>query len=456
LQEFRQSLNEVDRQRFDGVRDTVDHCYDRWRVKVDTVDLPTFDDEVAIRMMELTEHNYSADRLEKLEKKATRLDVWADRVVGGAKSTPFAVATVLTDLLPALSGGERIKDPATKSYIVGCISMLIDTAGGEALNRAVHDAWWLRVNPADQTPTLQYNPQTETVDITHHPGELSAVMQKAVKKIDADIGLAKKASQAALSFQSYTLRNLARTVISPIASFYTNAKNVSHIDTSVASLGGIASGAAAYQGLGHFANKNGLTEFSALLSRRDYLDRLDQLDKTSLARQTKGALIRSSRVPADLLTDGASALQSVFRLENLVAGLGPLAGGVVAIGAAKAKAGAYAAMHNYSPARALAFTQIAGTFTMAPVLAAWPATAIIVNHYKKPAAEFIHQRFHNPTPTTALAGSGVAGFGVEIVSGAAAYEQMPRTGMDERRGMVSERTRLSHLSLQARISREDV
>ncbi len=451
LNEFRHSLNEVDRQRFDGVRDTVDKSYDRWRMKVDPADLPAFDDEVAVRAMDLTGHDYSADKLEKLEQKATRLDVWADRVVGGAKSTPFAIASVLTDLLPAMSGGERVTDLGTKMYMVGAISAIIDTAGGEALNRAVHDAWWLRINPADQTPTLQYNPKTESVDVTRHPGELSAVMQKAVENIDSDIGVPKKMGQAALSFQSYTVRNLARIAISPIASLFASAKAVSHIDTGVASLGGIASGAFAYQGLGHFAHANGLSEFSALLGRRDYLQRLEQLDKTSLTAQTKGALVRTSKIPIDLLTDGTTALQSVFRPENLVAGFGPLAGGIAAIGVAKTKAAAYAAAHNFSPAGALALAQTVGMGTMMPVLAAWPATGILVNHYKKPAAEIVHQRFHQTTSGPEVAGSGVAGFGAEIVSGAAPYEQMPRTGIDEQRSGMTERTSLGEQTLRARL-----
>jgi hypothetical protein len=406
-----------------------------------------------IRAIELTEHGYSADRLEKLEEKAKRLDEWADKVVGGAKSTPFAVASVLTDLLPALSGGSRITDPYIKGYIAGSVSAILDTAGGEALSRAVHDAWWLRVNAGDQTPNLQYNPETKTVHVSHHPGEMSAVMQKAVENLDADIGLPTKVGQAALSLQSYTVRNVARTGISPIASLLTSEKTVSHIDTGVTAVGGILAGAAAYRGLGHFAHKNGLAGFSALLSRRDYLDRLEHLEKTSLARQTGGALVRAAKLPVDMLTDGTDALQSVFRPENLTAELGPLAGGIAAIALAKTKAAAFAAQRNFSTASGLAFTQLAGTLTMMPVLAAWSATSIITNHYKKPAAEFIHQRFHQQP--AGVGGSGVASFGAEVISGTQALNQMPRMGMDEARNTSGEvRTRLGHSPIPS--AREEV
>ncbi|MFC6478796.1 hypothetical protein ACFQDN_22880 [Pseudomonas asuensis] len=161
MNDFRASLHETDHARFDGIRNTIDQAYHQWRSRADRVDLPAFDDEVAIRTMELTEYGYNAERLEKLEEKAKRLDEWADKVVGGAKSTPFAVASVLTDLLPALSGGSRITDPYIKGYIAGSVSAIFDTAGSEALSRAVHDAWWLRVNAGDQTPNLQYNPETK-------------------------------------------------------------------------------------------------------------------------------------------------------------------------------------------------------------------------------------------------------------------------------------------------------
>ncbi|WP_223538004.1 hypothetical protein [Pseudomonas sp. GL-B-16] len=406
LNEFRTSLHEADRARFDGICCILDHAYDRWRNKADRVDLPAFDNEVAVRIIELTEHGYSAERLEGLEKKAKRLDEWADNVVGGVKSVPFAIASVLTDLLPVLSGGTRVTDPYIKGYIVGSVSAIIDTAGGEALRRAVHDAWWLRVNPGDQTPDLQYNPDTKTVNVSHHPGEMPAVMQKAVENLDADIGLAKKVGQAAISFQSYTARNVARTGISPIASLLVSEKTVSQIDTVVAAVGGIWAGAAAYRGLGHFAHKNGLAGFSALLSRRDYLDRLEQLERANLARQTQNSLVRAAKLPVDMLTDGTDALQSVFRPENLTAELGPLAGGIAAIALAKTKAAAFAAQKNFSTASGLAFTQLAGTLTMIPVLAAWPATSIITNYYKRPAAEFIHQRFHQQP--TGVGASGVA------------------------------------------------
>ncbi|GGM32632.1 hypothetical protein GCM10009425_48910 [Pseudomonas asuensis] len=403
--------------------------------------------------MELTEYGYNAERLEKLEEKAKRLDEWADKVVGGAKSTPFAVASVLTDLLPALSGGSRITDPYIKGYIAGSVSAIFDTAGSEALSRAVHDAWWLRVNAGDQTPNLQYNPETKTVHVSHHPGEMSAVMQKAVENLDADIGLPTKVGQAALSFQSYTARNVARTGISPSAALLTSEKTVSQIDTGVAAVGGILAGAAAYRILGHFAHKNGLAGFSALLSRRDYLDRLEHLEKITLARQAKGALVRTAKLPIDMLTDGTDALQSVFRPENLTAALGPLAGGIAAIALAKTKATAFAAQRNFSTASGLAFTQLVGTLTMIPVLGAWPAASMIINHYKKPAAKFIHQRFHQQP--AGIGGSGMANFGAEVISGTQTLNQMPRMGMDEARNTSGEvRTRLGHPPTS--LSREEV
>jgi hypothetical protein len=403
--------------------------------------LPAFDNEVAVRIIELSEHDYSAERLEGLEKKAKRLDEWADYVVGGAKSVPFAIAGVLTDLLPALSGGTRVTDPVTKGYIVGSVSAIIDTAGGEALRRAVHDAWWLRVNPEDQTPDIQYNHDAKTAIVSHHPGEMSAVMQTAVLNLDVDIGVVKKIGQAAVSFQSYTARNIARTGISPTASFLVSEKTVSQIDTVVAAVGGIGAGAAAYRGLGHFAHKNGLAGFSALLSRRDYLDRLEQLERSNLARQTQNSLVRAAKLPVDILTDGTDALQSVFRPENLTAELGPLAGGIAAIALAKTKAAAFAAQKNFSTASGLAFTQLAGTLTMIPVLAAWPATSIITNYYKRPAAKFIHQRFHQQPAGV----SEVANFGSEVVTGSRALNQMPGMGTEKPSSASGEvRTRLSH------------
>jgi hypothetical protein len=431
LNEFRVLLRDVDQARFDTVRHTVDQAFDRWRSKSEKANLPAFDDDVTIRIIELTEHGYDGPRLEALEKKAMRLDEWADKVVGGAKSTPFAVASVLTDLLPVLSGAGRVSAPYIKGYILGSVCAIFDTAGGEALNRAVHDAWWLRVNPGDQTPDLRYNPDTKTVHINHHPGEMPAVMQTTLDHLGADIGLTKKIGQAALSFQSYTLRNLVRTGVSPIASLMTSEETVSHIDTGIAAVGGVMAGAAAYRGLGHYAQKNGLAGFSALLSRRDYLDRLDQLDKTSLARQVKGALIRAAKLPADLLTDGTGALQSVFRPENLTAELGPLAGGIAAIALAKTKAAAFAAQKNFSTASGLALTQLAGTLTMMPVLAAWPATSMITNYYKKPAAKFIHQRFHQQP--TDIGASGLANFGTEIITNTPARNQSFPMGINEPR-----------------------
>jgi hypothetical protein len=433
LDGFRASLREADQERFDTVRNTVDQAFDRWRTKTEKVDLPEFDDDVTTRIVELTEHGYDGERLGSLEKKAIRLDEWADKAVGGAKSTPFAVASVLTDLLPVLSGGGRVSSPSIKGYIVGSVSAIFDTAGGEALTRAVHDAWWLRVNPGDQAPDIQYNHATKTVHVNHHPGELSAVMQRTVEHLDTDIGLTKQIGQAALSFQSYTARNLVRTSISPIASLMTSEETVSHIDTGIAAIGGIVAGAAAYRSLGHFAQKNGLAGLSALLSRRDYLDRLDQLDKTSLGRQVKGVLVRAAKIPVDVLTDGTGALQSVFRPENLTAELGPLAGGIAAIALAKTKAAAYAAQKNFSTASGLALTQVAGTLTMMPVLAAWPATSIITNYYKKSAANFIHKRFHQ-RPSD-VAGSGLANFGAELTASMpmATQNQSIRMGIDEPR-----------------------
>lgn len=408
------ALSEADRERFDGVRSTVDHAYNRWRTASKDIDLPAFDDDVANRIIELTERGYTGHRLEALEQKAKKLDQWADATVGAAKSTPFAVASVLTDLVPALSGGALVTDTFTKGYIVGGISAIFDTAGGEALSRAIHDAYWLRINKGDQTPSLSYDPEANEVHTIHHQGEMSAAMQKAVESLDAEIGLGTKVGQAALSFQSYTVRNLARTAISPLASLLVSEATVSKIDTGVAAVGGMISGAGAYLGLGHFAHKNGVADFSALLSRHDFIDRLDQLEKTSLNRQATNALVRASKVPIDIITDGTSALQAVFALENLAAEAGPLAGGIASIFMAKTKIATSLALQNYSTASRLALTQFGGAVVMVPVLGLWPAASIITNHYKKPAADAIHKRFHQQP--AGVSGSGVVDFGAGELS----------------------------------------
>jgi hypothetical protein len=456
LEKFRvgQALSDADRARFDGVCNTLDHAYNRWRTASKDVDLGTFDDDVATRIVELTEHGYSGERLQALEQKAKSLDKWADMAVGAAKSTPFAVASVLTDLVPAFSGGAHVTDTCTKGYIVGGISAIFDTAGGEGLSRAVHDAWWLRINTGDQTPYLRYDPETKEVHTIHHAGEMSAVMQRAVENLDAEIGLSTKVGQAALSFQTYTARNLARTAIAPLASLLVSEATVSKIDTGVAAVGGIVSGAGAYLGLGHFAHRNGVANFSALLSRRDFIDRLDQLEKTSLNRQAKNALVRASKVPIDILTDGTNALQAVFTLENLAAEAGPLAGGIASIFLAKTKIATSLALQNYSTASRLALTQFGGAVVMAPVLGLWPATSIITNHYKKPAADIIHKRFHQQP--AGISGSGVVDFGAGELSGPRAKGAMPRTAMEQqRRPSMELRTRLSRHPLESPPS-EDV
>lgn len=457
LEAFRagRALSEADRERFDGVRSTVDHAYNRWRTASEDVDLPAFDDDVANRIIELTEHGYTGNRLETLEQKGKKLDEWADATVGAAKSTPFAIASALTDLVPALSGGALVTDTFTKGYIVGSISAIFDTAGGEALSRAIHDAYWLRINKADQTPSLSYDPEANKVHIVHHQGEMSTAMQKAVENLDAEIGLGTKVGQAALSFQtSYTARNLARTLISPLASLVLSEATVSKIDTGVTAVGGMMAGAGAYLGLGHFAHKNGIADFSALLSRRDFIDRLDQLEKTSLNHQAKNALVRASKVPIDIMTDGTSALQAVFALENLVAEAVPLAGGIASIFITKTKLATSLALQNYSTASRLALTQLGGAVVMLPVLGLWPAASIITNHYKKPAADIIHKRFHQQP--VGVSGSGVVDFGAGELSGPRAKGAMPRTAMkQQRRDAVALPPQLNRRSFEL-LPREEV
>jgi hypothetical protein len=430
LRAFHADLQPAQRPAFEALCRKLDSTYDCWRSKVDNGScLEAFDQEVASRITSLSDCGYTAEALDRLESKAKRLDEWADKVVGGAKSTPFAIASVLTDLLPVLSGGNLVTDPFIKGYIAGTFSAIVDTAGGEALNRAVHDAWWLHVNPGDQTPHLNYNPETERAEVHHHPGEMSPAMQNALANLDADIGLARKVLQAGVSFQSYTVRNVGRTAISPIASLVTSEATVSHIDTGVTAIGGILAGAGAYRGLGHYAHQNGLAGLSALLSRRDYLDRLEQLEATSLAQQTKGALVRAAKVPADVLTDGTNALQAVLRFENLLAEFGPLAGGIASIVLAKTEASAMATHQHFSLAGRLAFTQLAGTLTMVPVLATWPGTSMIANHYKKPLANFIHRLSHHHEPA-GVGGSGAAEFGAGLNAGAPQSSDPPRMSRD--------------------------
>ena len=305
------------------------------------------------RSRTLANDGETAESVDAVLTKGSRLDRAAHDTVGFLRSVPFGAASIALDFAPAVTGNGSITAPLALSAIAGLVSSAADTVGNGLMKRATSDTQWLVADNA----------------------ELEPVMQEAAQAVKPS--LTTQAVEGSLTFQTFTARNVLRTVVQPVVTKTVDAQTGSKVDSVMAAVGSPLSGMAAYD-LQHSIDKSKHRigpEY--LLGRQDWHQRYKDLKNYGVGNAAMGIAKRVGSLPLDAMRDGSKSLQALVTPTGLVSGLGALAGGITAIGMAQTAAVNAARNAGISPAGVAAAGKATVTATMAPVLAAWVTTAVM-------------------------------------------------------------------------------
>lgn len=321
------------------------------------------------RARTLAEDGETPQSVDAVLTKGSRLDRASHSAVGFIRSVPFGAASIALDMLPVLSGGGKITSPLALSAISGLISNVADTAGNTLMKRATSDTQWL---VADED-------------------KLAPVMQDAAAAVKP--GLLRQAAEGSMTFQTFTARNLLRTLVQPMATALSDAKTGSLVDSGMAALGSPMSGMTAYNWQHSIDKGKHRVGPEYLLGREDWHQRFKDLKAYGVGDAAAGIAKRVGNLPLDALRDGSKALQSLVTPTGLVSGLGALSGGITAIGVAQSAAVKAATEANFSPAAVAAVGKATVTATMAPVVAAWVTSGVLT----QPLGDKVAQALDNLT-----------------------------------------------------------
>ncbi|MHA6894968.1 hypothetical protein ACQUJT_12885 [Ralstonia pseudosolanacearum] len=298
--------------------------------------------------------------------KAVHRDRLAQIMVGFLRSVPFGFASRLFDVKPALTAFART--PAQIGAVVGAGSGVADAFGGSLLTRATGNTQWLAASE-----------HLEPVMAQSHEA-----MQPSLSRLAVEVSAA---------FQAYSLRNVIRTSVAPLATHLLGAATAANVDSWIAAVGGPVAGAAAYMAMQHMNETQHRTGAEYLLGRTDWEAQFRRLKESTWSDPLKGAANRARTLSTDLLTETLAATRSLFTATNVIKNVGALAGGFAGVLTAQTAVGRMATTAGASEEAIAAIKRAVGTVLSAPVYAAWTTADVIAGPTLDAAAGRIRQAF---------------------------------------------------------------
>ncbi|MHC6053689.1 hypothetical protein ACYT84_18365 [Ralstonia solanacearum] len=307
-----------------------------------------------------------ASLAEVLSKGANR-DRLAQAAVGFVRSVPFGVASRLFDVKQQLTA--FAKTPAQVGAVVGAGSGVADAFGGSLVTKATSNTQWLAASAEHLEPVM---------------AQAHQAVQPSLRRLAVEVSAA---------FQAYSLRNVVRTGVAPLATHALGAATAANVDSWIAAVGGPVAGAAAYMAMQHMNETQHRTGAEYLLGRTDWEAQFTLLKQSTWTDPLKGAAQRAAKLPVDLLTGTLAATRSLFTATNLVKNAGALAGGFAGVLTAQTAAGRMATNAGASAEAIVAVKRAVGTVLSAPVYASWTTADVTAGAIADAAAGRIQQAF---------------------------------------------------------------
>ncbi|WP_122242541.1 type III effector, partial [Pseudomonas syringae] len=287
--------------------------------------------------------------------------------------TPFAAASVLQYMQPAINKGDWLPTPLKPltPFVSGALSGIMDQVGTTVMNRATGNLHYLSTSPEKLHDAMAASVKR------HSPG----VMRQAV-----DLGIA---------VQTYSARNAVRTVLAPALASRPAVQGA--VDISVSAAGGLVANAGfgnrmlSVQARDHLrggAFVLGIKDKQPkadLSEETDWLDAYNAIKSASYAGAALNAGKRVAGLPLDVATDGLKAVRSLVSATGLAQNGLALAGGFAGVG----KLQEIATKNITDPATKAAVSQLTNMAGSAGVFAAWTTAAVATDPAVKKAESFL-------------------------------------------------------------------
>ena len=323
---------------------------------------------VKSRAAALHEMGQTPDDVDQMIDKATRLDDLTLPVQGALGSTPFAVATVLLDEVPGITA-QTTDNRAYTGFVAGSMSGAVDTFGNGLLTRTTEDSFWLKA-PADK---------------------LEPVMQDAQAARTKET-LKEAAIHSATAIQTFTARNVLRTVVSAAVTATKGPEAAATADTVVGSLGGMAAGA----GYAVLMRKSDLTAHRAgaeyLFGRTDWQTQYKALQDSNFSTDpVVNGLKRAIKLPLDIATDTLKSVAGLATATSLTANGGALGGGFALSTHVRGAVTDMASREGWSPAAIGAVSHAVNVGLSALTFAAYGAAPVLTGPASESGTKFVQE-----------------------------------------------------------------
>ncbi|RMT80552.1 HopPtoA1-like protein [Pseudomonas viridiflava] len=305
--------------------------------------------------------------------KAEKLDRLATTASSSLRAMPFAAASVLQYMQPAINKGDWLPAPLKPltPLISGAVSGAMDQVGTALMNRATADIHYLKTAPENLHDVMAASVQR------HAPG------------------LARQTVDLGIAVQTYTARNAVRTVLAPALASHPQVQGA--VDISVSAAGGLVANA----GLGNRMlsvqardHQRGAAFVLGLKDKQpkatldeetDWLAAYNAIKSASYSGAALNAGKRLAGLPLDVATDGTKAVASYMTGTSLMKNGLALAGGFAAVG----KLQELATQNIKNPAAKAFVSQATNLVGSAPVFSAWTTADVVGDTATDKAEAFI-------------------------------------------------------------------
>ncbi|WP_234821178.1 type III effector, partial [Pseudomonas amygdali] len=247
--------------------------------------------------------------------KAEKFDRLATTASSALRATPFAAASVLQYMQPAINKGDWLPAPLKPltPFISGALSGAMDQVGTKMMDRATGDLHYLSTSP----------------------DRLHDAMATSVKRHSP--GLGRQVVDMGIAVQTYSARNAVRTVLAPALASRPAVQSA--VDISVSTAGGLAANAGFGNRMLSVQSRDHLRGGAFVLGLKDkepkadlneetdWLDAYNAIKSASYSGAALNAGKRMAGLPLDIATDGLKAVRSLVSATSLVQNGVALAGG---------------------------------------------------------------------------------------------------------------------------------
>lgn len=353
------------------------------------------DELISSRAKTLLRHNETRSSIADTFAKAQKLDRLATTASSSLRAVPFAAASVLQYMQPAINKGDWLPTslkPLTP-LISGALSGAMDQIGTSMMNRATGDIHYLKTAPEDLHDVIADSARRQAPGLTRQ---------------SVDLGIA---------VQTYTARNALRTVLAPALA--SNPKVQGAVDISVSAAGGLVANAGLgnrmlsvqardhQRGAAFVLGIKDKEPKATLAEETDWLKVYDGIKSASYSGATINAGKRLAGLPLDVATDAVKSVAGYMTATSLVKNGLVLAGGFAGVG----KLQELATQNISSPATKAFVSQATNLAASAPVFAAWTTADVVVDPATKKAESFIQDTVKSSASSAA---SQVASQTVEL------------------------------------------